>query len=679
MKLKISSLLLIYLLTVTKGIAQHPEIDSIRKWLGTAKDDTVKVNSLLALSKAYLSVDPLYAINYADSARRLSERLQYQKGSAYAFKNIGNAGAMSGKFMEALDNWEKALTLFTAIGDKTGVANILSNEGAVYFNQSDDARALELYLKALKIAEETADTMRMATVLQNIGAVYSNKPSTLNKALEYYQRAYPFCLATGNKEAIGNVEVNIGEIYLDRGDDSLALSYFERSLVAIRGSGSSYTPYPLNDIGRVYAKRKDYANAIRYHQQAFEISQKLNNTLYMAQSLIGMADTYLKQGGLQSAIVYYQKAIAIAEKINSANYELKDACAGLALSYARSGDYVNAYRYESKLTSLKDSLYNIDIDKKLSGLQFNFDIQKKQSQIDLLTKDKALQDLDLRKQKLTRNALIAGLILVFIIAFITYRGYRTKIRTNKLLDNQKAEIETLLLNILPVEVAKELRTSGKAEPRYYENVSVLFTDFKSFSMMAETLTPQEVVSELNACFNAFDEIIGKYQLEKIKTIGDSYMCAGGIPTQDDSHPVRMIEASMEIQQFILDRNEKKIARGEQPWDLRVGINVGPVVAGVVGRKKYAYDIWGSTVNIASRMESNGEPGKVNISAATYERVKEFYHCTYRGKIFAKNIGEIDMYFVESLKTSSEADGVGRSEIAYLSKQSTRSEPSRQVN
>lgn len=655
MKLKISSLITLFLFNTATGIAQHPEIDSLRNRLGTAKEDTAKVNNLLSLSKAYMSVDPLFTINYADSARRLSERLGYRKGVAYAYKYIGNANSTSGKFLEALDNWEKAKARFDSIGDNAGVANMLSNEGAIYYNQSDDARALELYLKALKIAEATADTMRMATVLQNIGAVYSNKPSTLNKALEYYQRAYPLCLASGDKEAIGNVEVNIGEIWLARGNDTLALSYFERSLNAIRGSNSAYTPYPLNDIGRVYAMRKDYANAIRYHQQAYEIARQLDGTLYMTQSLTGIADTWLQLGDLPKAIDYYKRSVAIAERLSSANYELKDACAGLALSYARSGDYANAYRYQARLTSLKDSLYNIDTDKKLSGLQFNFDIQKKQSQIDLLMKDKALQDLDLKRQKVARNALIAGLVLVFIIAFIIFRGYRTKIRTNRLLDSQKEEIEQLLLNILPAEVAKELRASGEAAPRYYEQVSVLFTDFKSFSLLAKELTPQEIVFELNECFNAFDEIIGKYQLEKIKTIGDSYMCAGGIPTPDDTHPLRMIQAGLEIQQFIRERNNKKVTLGQSAWDLRVGINVGPVVAGVVGRRKYAYDIWGGTVNIASRMESSGEPGKVNISANTYELVKDHYRCTHRGKIFAKNIGEIDMYFVEATPSYSIPD------------------------
>src|SRR6185369_8229287 len=126
----------------------------------------------------------------------------------------------------------------------------------------------------------------------------------------------------------------------------------------------------------------------------------------------------------------------------------------------------------------------------------------------------------------------------------------------------------------------------------------------------------------------------------------SYMCAGGIPTPNDEHPVKIVQASLEIREYIRKRNEIRSSMGLPPWELRIGIHVGPIVAGVVGRKKYAYDIWGSTVNIASRMESNGEPGKVNISSATYDLIKDYYECSYRGKISAKNIGEIDMYFID---------------------------------
>jgi class 3 adenylate cyclase len=160
------------------------------------------------------------------------------------------------------------------------------------------------------------------------------------------------------------------------------------------------------------------------------------------------------------------------------------------------------------------------------------------------------------------------------------------------------------------------------------------------------MDPAELVKELNNCFIAFDNIIGKYNLEKIKTIGDSYMCAGGIPSPDSDHVYNIILASLEIQQYIIENNKRKADEGLAPWELRIGIHVGPVVAGVVGKRKYAYDIWGSTVNIASRMESNGLPGRVNISADTYELVKDRFECSYRGKIDAKNVGEIDMYFVD---------------------------------
>ena len=204
---------------------------------------------------------------------------------------------------------------------------------------------------------------------------------------------------------------------------------------------------------------------------------------------------------------------------------------------------------------------------------------------------------------------------------------------------------------MPAEVAKELQTTGEAEPKHYNEVSVLFSDFKGFTAHAEKLSPQELVQELNACFVAFDEIIGKYNLEKIKTIGDAYMCAGGIPIEREGHIQSMVKASLEMQQWIRTNNEKRLTNGLPAWDLRIGIHVGPLVAGVVGKKKYAYDIWGSTVNIASRMESNGEPGRVNISSAVYESIKSDYNCSYRGKIYAKNVGEIDMYFIDELRNN----------------------------
>jgi len=644
MNKKFLLLAIISFLTTLPSIAQNPQIDSLKKVIADSKEDSFKVNALLSLSKEFFSISPEQSVNYGFEARDLAEKILFKPGIAYAYKNVGIAFYILGKYLASIDNYEQSLKVFDSLKDNVGIANILSNEGAVYFNQADDEKALELYLKSLNVSEQIGDTLRILTALQNIGAIYYHKPATFDKALAYFLKALPMSESIKNNDAIGTITVNLGEIYLAKGDDRSALNYFKESLDAYKGSAN--IPYSLNDIGKVYQFRKEYDTAIKYHQEAFDISQKLNAKVDMAQSLLGLGDSYLKQGDDSKAINYYKQAETIGKEISNSNYELKNAYAGQAIAYSNLSDFKNAFHYQTLYTDIKDSIYNIDVEKKMSGLQFNFDIQKKQGQIDLLKKDQVLQELDLNRQKFAKRALTVGLSLVFIIAIILYRNYRSKLKINKILDLQKEKIETLLLNILPSEVAQELQKNGNATPRYYERASVLFTDFKGFTKLAENLSPQEVVTELNACFMAFDDIIEKYNLEKIKTIGDSYMCAGGIPTEDESHVINIVKASLEIQEYINSRNEKRKEANLAPWIVRIGINSGPLVAGVVGRKKYAYDIWGSTVNIASRMESNGEPGRINISATTYELVKEKYSCTYRGKIFAKNIGEIDMYFVE---------------------------------
>ncbi len=202
-------------------------------------------------------------------------------------------------------------------------------------------------------------------------------------------------------------------------------------------------------------------------------------------------------------------------------------------------------------------------------------------------------------------------------------------------------------NILPVETAQELKEKGTATPKHYDKVSVLFTDFKGFTKIAEKLSAQELIEELNYCFFEFDKIIDKHHLEKIKTIGDAYMCAGGIPVANDTNPVDIVRAGLEIKAFMDRLKEEREKQGKDYWELRIGIHTGEVVAGVVGKNKFAYDIWGDAVNTASRMESSGIPGQVNISGTTYELINGRFRCTHRGKIQAKNKGEIDMYIVEN--------------------------------
>jgi class 3 adenylate cyclase len=379
------------------------------------------------------------------------------------------------------------------------------------------------------------------------------------------------------------------------------------------------------------------------------IAEKLDDELQHMRAFKGIANISVEQKDYKLAINYYQKAKTLAENLQ-ANVELKEIYEEMSVIYSKIGDYSNAFLFKSKYANIKDTLYNVETAKKLKDFQFDFDLTKKQGEINLLTKDKELSEAELARQRFARNALAIGAVMLLIIAFVIYRNYRIKAKSNKILDKQKDEIEHLLLNILPAEVAEELQTTGHSTPRHYENVSVLFTDFKGFTTIADKFTPVELVKELNTCFMAFDNIIEKYGLEKIKTIGDSYMCAGGIPVPDDKHVYNIVKAGLEIQKFIETYNDSCKLIGRECWNIRIGIHVGPVVAGVVGKKKYAYDIWGSTVNIASRMESNGAPEKVNISSTTYELIKDRFVFHHRGKIHAKNVGEIDMYFVENEKT-----------------------------
>lgn len=232
-----------------------------------------------------------------------------------------------------------------------------------------------------------------------------------------------------------------------------------------------------------------------------------------------------------------------------------------------------------------------------------------------------------------------------------YRRYNYVKKTSLVIEEEKNRSENLLLNILPEETALELKQNGKVKAKQFDSVSVMFTDFKNFTQHSQNLTPEVLVNSVDYYFSKFDEIIEKYGLEKIKTIGDAYMCAGGLPFPDKKHSTKIIQAAFEITKFV-EESKKNKNKDIAHFDIRIGINTGSVVAGVVGTKKFAYDIWGDAVNVASRMESASESGKINISQNTYELIKDKYKCEYRGEIEVKNKGLMKMYFVNSSKNKS---------------------------
>ncbi|MFI5204908.1 MAG: adenylate/guanylate cyclase domain-containing protein, partial [Flavobacteriales bacterium] len=235
---------------------------------------------------------------------------------------------------------------------------------------------------------------------------------------------------------------------------------------------------------------------------------------------------------------------------------------------------------------------------------------------------------------------------------------RTRFEVFRRLDFKRARIRELLENILPKSVAEELERKGKYPPRRHGLVTVLFTDFVRFTEKAEKIEPVELVRQLDAFYRNFDRIIIKFNLEKIKTIGDAYMCAGGVPVRNGFNPLSTVLAGLEIARFIEKAGRQNKFHHKPVWKARIGINSGDLVSGIVGDLKYSYDIWGETVNVAARMESSGEPGKVNISHPTYEHVKDYFNCTYRGEVEAKYMGKVKMYFVDSIRKEFTVGGNG---------------------
>ena len=624
------------------GKAQDKIVDSLKTVIANSKSDTNKVNTLITLSKIAMGSSLDTGFVYAAKALQLADGLAFSRGKAIAYKWVGMSYFYQGdKNVETLDNWFNSLNIFRAINDKQGIANILSIIAAVYDRTGDDAKSLDYSLQSLSIAEENNFTLTKATALQNIGNTYQRNQNTYYLAIQYFLRALPMCEKIQNLPAILTICANLGEVYLKLNKADSSLFYLKKGIKASEGTEIINTIYVLNNLGRTFVKIGKFDSAIYYQKQSVQLATKLEAHQDMGKSLTWLANTYFKQGDLEKALKNFTEAEKLLLEAHSIE-ELIEAYSGLKNTYAKKGDFGKAFSYQSLETNYKDTLYNSATSKKMSNLQLNFDFSQKE-------KDLKVKELTIQKQKTTNWAFGVGFVLVLIIAFVIYRSYRNKVKVNIILDGQKAQIENLMLNILPAEVAAELQDHGSATPRHYESASVLFTDFKSFTTLADTMSPQQLLEELGDSFMAFDDIVEKNQIEKIKTIGDSYMCAGGIPTPNAGYILNIIKTGIEMQAFVKEKNDKRATEGLPLWELRIGVHVGPVVAGVVGKKKYAYDIWGNTVNIASRMESNGEPGKVNVSASTYELIKDVYHCSYRGKVSAKNIGEIDMYFVDGIK------------------------------
>ena len=284
----------------------------------------------------------------------------------------------------------------------------------------------------------------------------------------------------------------------------------------------------------------------------------------------------------------------------------------------------------------------------IKSLEVQQELQEQKAEIE--KSEAAVKHKDTQNKLIFAIASIVALISVFL--FLLYRSSRVHYSDleikNKIIEAEKKKSDELLLNILPAKVADELKENGKVKTQYFESATVMFIDFKKFSEIAATVKPEILIQDLDYCFSKFDKIVVSHGIEKIKTIGDAYMCVGGVPNQSNDHATKVVKAAMEMQEFLVEWNATRKDKNFPIFEARIGIHSGHLIAGVVGTIKFVYDIWGNTVNIADRMQNSGEAGQINISNATKELLKGDFHFEHRGKLQLKNMDDMDGYFVTAL-------------------------------
>jgi adenylate cyclase len=401
-------------------------------------------------------------------------------------------------------------------------------------------------------------------------------------------------------------------------------------------------------LGALAGSEEDLDSAEYYLSKALKICDKhpCPSLLEILQNLATLA-SYRDDYSLSK--YYLDSALTTAVKQN----DLRAECAlnrELAMTLMGLEFYSEALNRMFKHSDLKDSVNKKEVLERVAEYQELFDSEKKNRKIKELELEKLNAQLRESKLRLNKNLSLYSGIAVLMVAIGLWSRLRYVKKTKEIIRKEKDRSDELLLNILPFDVAQELKEKGQSDARDFDNVTVLFSDFQSFTETAAQLSAKELVNEINFCFRAFDKIMDKHQVEKIKTIGDAYMAAGGLNVPLKTEVKGVVNAALEMQEFILKRFEDR-KNSEQPaFEMRLGIHTGPVVAGIVGIKKFQYDIWGDTVNTANRMESNGAAGKVNISQASYKILKEDSDYTFesRGELEVKGKGKMQMWFISKI-------------------------------
>lgn len=542
---------------------------------------------------------------------------------------------------KAEEYYKSALEIYLKLNDKEGIPKIYNNLGIIYKKKADYSKALDYYLKSLKIHEDAQNRTMMASSYNNVAILYKQLEKN-DLALEYYRKSLDLNIELKNKRGIALSYNNIAALYFDEGKNEDALEYYNKSLqLRHELNDREGTPILLRNIADVHRKLGRHSEAVRLLNETIVLRKELRKDEPLLDIYILLMETYVDARDLIQA----EKNLVLGEKEVPKTKEketLKGFYKTASVLNEKKGRYREALEDFRKYFELDKSIYNESLQEQFAQMQTKYESEKKQKENEILKKQTEIQKLNIERQSTVIICTVIGIILLVALALLIYRRYIEKKKDNEIIALEKEKSEKLLLNILPEAVAIDLKENGKTLPRIFNNVTVFFSDIVTFTDISSKMEPDILISELNELFTAFDDIIEKNGCERIKTIGDAYLAVCGMPEENENHAENMVRAAKEIIEYLTERNRKESLQ----WKIRIGIHTGKVVGGVVGVKKYIYDVFGDTINMCSRMESNSLPMKINVSEETYSIVKDRFKFTRRKLQEVKGKGLVRMYFVE---------------------------------
>jgi class 3 adenylate cyclase len=628
-------------------------------YYASIKDSVTMSYKMAWLAWQFQGVDQVdSAIFYRYKSISISQRIGLLAQTMDDYRHLINLYRIKKEITKSIESGREIEKFIPQLKDTMQLMQACKIVGQMYYDYGLYGRALRYYLKVESIPTVYFSQNQLMELYTLLGTLYEEAIRDYEKALIYYKKSTALTLKTEDKSNICIALINEGTIngYLKEFNKAIKLlSQAERLVNDLEDEELNLII--TGRLGMVYANKGDRLNASKYYAQLAPLLNNLNDGSmyygYKAEFLSQMGMFHFQNKDMKKAIAFCEQGLKTAEGVHDfARQKLNCTC--LYKVYSELGSDSKALQYLRTLISINDTIEQRQAEKRFLEAEFEkkfFSDSLANEESKRKTRETHLSAL--RQGTKNRNIAIGTGFFFLLLAGGFYLRWRFVQKSKIVLQLEKDRSEKLLLNILPSEIAEELKLNGKAEARDFDMVSILFSDFKGFTELSAKLSASDLVGEINTCFIAFDHIIGKYQIEKIKTIGDSYMAAGGIPVPMESSVKNTVLAALEMQAFIKKRGVENARNGLPAFEMRVGIHTGQVVAGIVGVKKFQYDIWGDTVNTASRMESSGEVGRVNVSQATHEMLKDDkdFIFTHRGKIEAKGKGTMHMWFVSLADTT----------------------------